>query len=623
MKKKTIFGGIVKYVLIFLVVMGVVATFYNGDNAKDPVAINGTEFDKLVEEGKIQEAQVYAPKDTPQLRNYVLTLGNGDAFKISRSADLYPQDVEKFKEHDVVYNENFETTSGWATFLSFAGNLLFVILIFGVIMFFMNRGGMKAQQGILNNMNNQYEVLDFTSKDTKHAQLYSTSMKDVIGLPKNTRKKMDNLVRTMQRIASGQAVGDPDLTGVLLYGPPGTGKSMLAKSLAREVGAFFIYISGSDFVDRFVGQGKNNVNSLFKVARETSIKNNKKPVIIFIDEIDAIGKSREGRNASGGSDEREQTLNALLKNMDGEETEARIFVVGATNLPDTLDDALTRSGRLSERVEIPRPTKEGRKELFEYYFKKLPVGLELEDVNYDILSEYAVNMTGADIADIIEVMKQKANGEDKIRFNLNDILDIIETKMYGEVKEELMNDKDTLKSTAYHEAGHALLALKYFPQNVLKACITPRDKALGYVYHNIMDSRVSLFKKESKHYIQLTLGGYIAEKLVYDDTSSGVSNDLEQANRFASNLVRKFGTGDSLLIKPEDQFKEGLSDATMSRQELQMDTVLNECRDEAETFLTKNKHLLEKLTQMLLDKQVLNKQDLQNFYEEHQEEFMA
>lgn len=618
------YRGFLFYLIIFLVGLGLV-NFIFGDIAQQEVKdITSTQYVKYLETDQIKEVTVISQPNQP-VKKYEITLVNDSKVTLLRDASLYVQDTKLFEEKDVVYQEaTMKVQEEGGTIL----DLLFQMLIFmGIIMFIVwifNRGKSKSGSGGLSSMlNKKYNVLDFTNKNTNDSKAYSTTLDEVIGLPKNTRKQLDDITSTIKKIVEGKVIGDVKLTGLLLYGPPGTGKSMIAKALATSVKSYFIHVSGSDFVDKFVGQGASNVNALFDLARKTSIQNNFAPVIVFIDEIDAIGKKREG-STSGGQDEREATLNTILHHLSGVESPANVFVIGATNFKDALDSALTRSGRLSTHIEIPRPDKKSRKELFDFYLtKKLPKAITLdEDVDTEILAEYSVNMTGADISEIIENMKQIANGvEEKTHFNLDDMIELIEVKQYGTIKEELMENEKVLKDTAYHEAGHALIALKYFPHNVLKACITPRHKALGYVSHNIMDNRVSLFKEESKRYIQVTLGGYVAEMLKFKDTSSGVSNDLEQANHLARNLVQKYGAGNSLLIKPDDTFKEGLSNQTMSRQEEEMRKILEECKDEAENFLKNNSHLLESFAQLLLDKKVLNRNDIKDFYEENKEYF--
>lgn len=622
----TKFRVILKYLFILLVGVGLIQYVFGRNESEfkeKPIQdITSTQFSKYLNDEQIQEVSVVNVLGNDTVKQYNITLKNGDKATLLRDSNIYVQDSKTFERMNVVYKEQIVSQQSRGT-LGLIFDIFIQILIFGGIFLLINfifARQMGKQQGSMFNMNKKFQVLDLTNHSTKDSKTYSATLEQVIGLPKNTRKQISNLTTTIQKIVSGQAIGDLKLTGLLLYGPPGTGKSLIAKAIATSVKSYFIHISGADFVDKFVGQGAANINELFKVARETSLKF-KAPVIIFIDEIDAVGGKRDDGANGGGNDERKQTVDALLHHLSGVESEAQVFVIGATNHKNSLDEALVRSGRLSTHIEIPIPDKDARKELFDFYLAKIPSDIKLDsNIDTSILAEYAVNMTGADISELIENIKHQANGENKTHFDLDDLIELIEVKMYGTIREELMNNEKTLKETAYHEAGHALLALRYFPKNVLKACVTPRDKALGYVAHNIMDNRVSLFKNESKHYIQLTLAGHVAEKLIFNDTTSGVSNDLEQANSFARNLVQHYGAGETLLIKPKEQFKEGISNNTMYEQEKEMVKILDECYKDTTSFLEKNVDLLHKFASLLLSKKILNKNDLNSFYQENMNE---
>lgn len=401
--------------------------------------------------------------------------------------------------------------------------------------------------------------------------------------------------------------------GLLLIGPPGTGKTLLAKAMAGEAGVPFFSISGSDFVEMFVGVGAARVRDLFQEAKKQA------PCIIFIDEIDAIGKKRAGNAAfAGGYDERENTLNQLLVEMDGFDATIGVIIVGATNRPDVLDNALLRPGRFDRQVLVDKPDMKGRKEIFKVHTRKLTLSA---DVNLSALAAQTPGFAGAEIANVCNEAALLAVRKNHTAVNMQDFEEAIERSIAGLEKKNKLINQEERKRVAYHEAGHAIVG--YFTpgaDEVQKVSIIPRGiGALGYTLQMPLEDRYLLSKAELLGKIKGLLGGRAAEEIVFDDVSTGAANDLERVAHLARNMVAVYGMSNKMpnysLVQSNGSGFLG-TDTYLNRRSERIERIVDEevleiidnCYEEVKELLEEKKELLEKLAEELLRKETLNRE---------------
>ncbi len=405
--------------------------------------------------------------------------------------------------------------------------------------------------------------------------------------------------------------------GALLVGPPGTGKTLLAKAVAGEAKVPFFSLSGSDFVEMFVGVGASRVRDLFKQAQESA------PCIIFIDEIDAIGKSRDSKYG-GGNDEREQTLNQLLSEMDGFDTSKGLFILAATNRPEVLDKALLRPGRFDRRIIVDRPDLKGRIDILKVHTKNVSMD---ETVDLKGVALATVGSVGADIANMVNEAAINAVKCGRRAISQKDLLEAVEVVLEGkEKKNRILNDKEK-KMVAYHEVGHALVsALDKKAEPVQKITIIPRTGgALGYVLAYPEEERSLKTKDELLTEIVMAMGGRAAEEIMFDSITGGAANDMEQATNMAWNMVTRFGMskkfGMMSLATTQSQYLEGgakltCSDATAAEVDKEVGDILNECYEKAKKMLLDNKEVLIRLSDYLYEKETLTGYEFSEIFSE-------
>jgi cell division protease FtsH len=435
---------------------------------------------------------------------------------------------------------------------------------------------------------------------------------DVAGLG-NVKKDLQEIVDFLRDPSKFQKLGARVPKGVLLMGPPGTGKTLLAKAVAGEARVPFFSINGSEFIQLFVGVGAGRVRDLFQTAQSNA------PAILFIDEIDAVGRQR-GAGLGGGHDEREQTLNQILSEMDGFSPTSTVIVLAATNRPDVLDPALLRPGRFDRHITVDRPTLAGRRELFEVHSREVPLA---DDVDFERLARATVGMTGADIRNLVNEAALWAARHDQSEVHMSDFEYARDKVLMGAAREDVLAE-DEKRITAYHEAGHALLAwLTPGCDRVHKVTILPRGRALGVTQLVPEEERYNISQEDLQSRLAMLLAGRAAEKLQFDQFSAGAENDLQDATRLARRMVTHWGMSERLgpvayhvsedhpfLGREIAQHERQFSEHTAQVIDEEVAKILHAAEDLSKRTLQQNSDKLSTLAEALLEKEVLDEDEL-------------
>ena len=420
--------------------------------------------------------------------------------------------------------------SGFLFWLGALAPFLFPLLFIAVFLWFLSRQVKGAGMQAFSFGQSKARIID--PSDTNQR----ITFKDVAGV-KEAKEELLEIVDFLKNPKKFLDIGARIPKGIILMGAPGTGKTLLARAVAGEAGVPFFSISGSEFVEMFVGVGASRVRDLFDMAKKAA------PAIIFVDEIDAVGRVR-GTGVGGGNDEREQTLNQILVEMDGFEPTEKVIVMAATNRPDVLDPALLRPGRFDRRVTIDLPDREGREEILKIHSAKKPFA---EDVNLNIIAERTPGFSGADLYSLMNEGAILAARENRKKVAQFDLVRAIEKVMLGPERKSHLLSKKEKEITAYHEAGHALISsVLPYADPVHKISIISRGRAAGYTLHLPLEDRRMQSKKEFLDDIAVSLGGYLAEKMVFGDLTTGPSNDLQVLTALARDMVTKFGMSEKL-----------------------------------------------------------------------------
>ncbi len=434
---------------------------------------------------------------------------------------------------------------------------------------------------------------------------------DVAGL-EGVKADLQEIVDYLKTPEKFQRLGGRVPKGVLLNGPPGTGKTLLARAVAGEAEVPFFSVNGSEFIQMFVGVGASRVRDLFKTAKDQS------PAIIFIDEIDAVGRQR-GAGLGGGHDEREQTLNQILGEMDGFSQSQAVIVVAATNRPDVLDPALLRPGRFDRHITVGRPTLKGREAIFKVHVRDVPLA---DDVDIKRLAAGTIGLTGADIQNMVNEAALWAARHDKTSVEMEDFDNARDKILMGAKREEVLKGEEKEK-TAYHEAGHTLTAWHLEGANIVhKVTIIPRGRAMGVTQYVPNEDRLSISKRELDHQLIVLLGGRAAEKIIYNETCVGAENDLERATSIARRMVTHWGMSPkigpvSYKTSDEDPFlgremqrSRQFSEHTQELIDEEVARILLEADQKAEQLLREHRGELETITRALLDAEELSESEL-------------
>ena len=512
---------------------------------------------------------------------------------------------EKLKEAqlDFQYDERIEIKySTQKDVIGEAFSWIFPIVIMVAIwLFFMRRmsGGAGGAGGQIFNIGKSKATLFDKTK-------VNVSFKDVAGL-EGAKEEVEEIVDFLKNPKKYTALGGKIPRGALLVGPPGTGKTLLAKAVAGEAQVPFFSLSGSDFVEMFVGVGASRVRDLFKQAKEKS------PSIIFIDEIDAIGRARGKNNITGGNDERENTLNQLLTEMDGFGTNSGVIVIGATNRADILDRALLRAGRFDRQIFVDLPDLNERKEIFEVHVKPLTLA---KDVDVDFLSKQTPGFSGADIANVCNESALIAARKNKKIVEKQDFLDAVDRIIGGLEKKNKIISEDEKRTVAFHEAGHATVSwFMQYASPLVKVTIVPRGRSLGAAWY-LPEERQLTTAEQLRHEMCATLGGRAAEKIIFDKISTGALSDLEKVTKQAYSMVTVYGLSDKLGnisyydSSGRESFNKPYSEATAKLIDDEVSQLIEDCYKETLALLKKHKDKLTTLAELLLEKEVIFKEDL-------------
>ena len=441
------------------------------------------------------------------------------------------------------------------------------------------------------------------------------TFKDVAG-QEEAKDSLREMVDFLHNPGKYTQIGAKLPKGALLVGPPGTGKTLLAKAVAGEAKVPFFSLSGSDFVEMFVGVGASRVRDLFKQAQQQA------PCIIFIDEVDAIGKKRDSGNGSGGNDEREQTLNQLLSEMDGFDTSKGLVVLAATNRPEVLDKALLRPGRFDRRIIVDKPDLKGRVDILKVHSKDV---LMDETVNLEEIAMSTSGAVGSDLANMINEAAIMAVKDRRKAVSQADLLEAVEVVIAGKEKKDRILGKKEKRIVACHEVGHALVAaLQKNAEPVQKITIVPRTKgSLGYVMQVQEEEKFLMSKDEMITDITTALGGRAAEELVFDSVTTGASNDIEKATNMARSMVTQYGMSERFglmgLESVENRYLDGRPVSNCSsRTEAQVDEevmkILKDCYEEAKRLLSENRQILDEITQYLYEKETITGKQFMEIY---------
>jgi ATP-dependent zinc metalloprotease ftsH 1 len=590
-KDKKILIGLTS--LLVILVIAIVATTFILKNNKDKkdTELAYTDLIKEISEGKIEKVEMTVGstsikvkvKDDEKEKNSIVP--NTEAF-----ITLVQQKVAEGNQIELIQKQK----NGFTQFLTILINFFPTFIMIALFVMIYKMQGLGGEKG---------KVYEDTERKTK------VRFNDVAGLDEE-KEELIEIVDFLKTPEKFTKMGAKIPRGVLLYGKPGTGKTLIAKAIAGEANVPFISMSGSEFVEMFVGLGASRVRKLFEKARKLA------PCIVFIDEIDAIGARRTGN--SGGESENNQTLNQLLVEMDGFSSEETIIVLAATNRPEMLDKALLRPGRFDRQITIPAPDIRGRLEILKIHAKDKKVS---DDVNLESIAEDTAGFTGAELANILNEAAIIATINKHEEIENDDIEEAVKKVTVGlEKKERVISDKDK-KLTAYHEAGHAVVG-RYLPtqSNVKEVSIIPRGVAGGYTMYKSDEDKYYISKTEMQERLTALLGGRAAEKLVLNDISTGASNDIEVATNIARDMVTKYGMSD--VLGPIDfkgkepyemqLFGENIGDKIGQEVKLLIDTAY----ERAQQLLIEHRDKLEIIAQTLLEREKINETEFNKIFEE-------
>ena len=593
--KKKIPRSALFYVLAGLLVLLVLTNMLSRDEPRDDLTLAA--FERSVQAGKVRSAELI---DSSSGGVVHATLVDGREIKANYPGEYADELTTKLLNGGVEVDGKEESSN---LLVSLLINFLPFVLIFGFALFFISRmqgGGSRVMQF------GKAKARQLTKDSPK------VTFADVAGADEAVAE-LQEIKDFLESPAKFQAMGAKIPKGVLLYGPPGTGKTLLARAVAGEAGVPFFSISGSDFVEMFVGVGASRVRDLFEQAKASA------PAIIFMDEIDAVGRHR-GAGMGGGHDEREQTLNQLLVEMDGFDVKTGVILIAATNRPDILDPALLRPGRFDRQIVVDRPDLEGRRKILGVHGQDKPIG---DDVKLDVLARRTPGFTGADLANLMNeaaLLTARHGGE---RIGMRQMEEAIDRVIGGpERKTRLMSDKEK-RVIAYHEGGHALVG-HVLPNAdpIHKVSIVARGQALGWTLALPLEDKYLVTRSELRDQLAMLLGGRTAEELIFEDPTTGAQNDIEKATKIARAMVTEYGMSDLLgpqqlgekqgevFLGRDFGHQANYSDEVAGRIDSEIRHLIATAHDSARAILALHRETLEALATALVERETLDTPDL-------------
>ena len=580
-----VFATILIAGLITLAVVMWMSSFW-GNKARVPYS----DFVQLVEDGRVESAEVDSSQIYFKLKKDSSNKGLFLDELVTIRMESGDQLTQRLLANGVKSEQVHQNTAIWS--------IVSYVLMFGCLVFFMNFMMRRMGGGVMGVGKSTAKM--YMQKET------GVTFKDVAGQDE-AKESLVEIVDFLHNPGKYTHIGAKLPKGALLVGPPGTGKTLLAKAVAGEAQVPFYSLSGSDFVEMFVGVGASRVRDLFKQAQENA------PCIIFIDEVDAIGKSRDSR-FGGGNDEREQTLNQLLSEMDGFDSSKGLLVLAATNRPEILDPALLRPGRFDRRIIVDKPDLKGRVSILKVHSRNVSLD---ETVDLDAIALATSGAVGSDLA--------VKNGRNAV--SQKDLFEAVEVVLVGKEKKDRILSKEERRIVSYHEVGHALVsALQKDSEPVQKITIVPRTMgALGYVMHVPEEEKYLNTEKELRAMLVGALGGRAAEELVFDTVTTGAANDIEQATRIARAMVTQYGMSKKFglmgLATQENQYLSGRAvlncgEETASEIDQEVMKILKESYEEAKRLLSENREIMDKIAEFLIEKETITGKEFMKIFRE-------
>lgn len=598
-----IFRNTIFYLLIFLVVIGVV-NFFQGGNQKTEQMSYSTFISKL-ESGDVDNIVVKPVRGVYEVRGQLKGYEENQFFITYLSGDEALARLDQAAAKTEMKWSQADDTNGWVQFFT---SIIPFIIIFILFFFVLN----QAQGGGSRVMNFGKSKARLYNDDKKKVRF-----KDVAGADEE-KAELVEVVEFLKDPRKFSELGARIPKGVLLVGPPGTGKTLLARAVAGEAGVPFFSISGSDFVEMFVGVGASRVRDLFETAKKNA------PCIIFIDEIDAVGRQR-GAGLGGGHDEREQTLNQLLVEMDGFSSNEGIIIIAATNRPDILDPALLRPGRFDRQITVDRPDVKGREAVLKVHARNKPLD---ESVNLRSIAMRTPGFSGADLENLLNEAALVAARQNKKKIDMSDIDEATDRVIAGPAKKSRVISEKERRIVAYHEGGHTIIGLVLDEAEMVhKVTIVPRGQAGGYAVMLPKEDRYFMTKPELLDKITGLLGGRVAEEIIFGEVSTGAHNDFQRATNIARRMVTEFGMSDKLgplqfgnsqgqvFLGRDIQTEQNYSDAIAYEIDLEIQRIIKECYERAKKILTENRDKLELVAKTLLEVETLDAEQIKYLIE--------
>ncbi|MCL5734156.1 MAG: ATP-dependent zinc metalloprotease FtsH [Actinobacteria bacterium] len=580
-------------ILLVILLAFFVQNLFYGSRGTEQLTFNAFQAD--VKQGKISQPVTLKTKDL--VVEGKLTDGTGFQVGFTQAYNM-----EQFLlDNNIQFKTDIQKSSIWVSLLGTLAPILLMIIFFVFLMNQMQGGGSK--------------VMSFGKSRAKRMAIDQPKItfKDVAGVDEAV-EELDEIKEFLENPKRFQSLGARIPKGVLLFGPPGTGKTLLARAVAGEAGVPFFSISGSDFVEMFVGVGASRVRDLFDQAKQNQ------PCIIFIDEIDAVGRHR-GAGLGGGHDEREQTLNQLLVEMDGFEANESIIIMAATNRPDILDPALLRPGRFDRQIVVDRPDREGRKAILAVHARGKPLA---PGVEAETLAAQTAGFTGADLANLVNEAALLAARRHKRVIEMEEFEEAVLRVIAGPEKKSRVLSEEEKLITAYHETGHALVA-HYLPNAdpVHKISIISRGQALGYTITLPTEDKFMVKKKEIIDKLSHMLAGRVAEEIRFDDITTGASNDLQRATETARRMITQYGMSENLgpltfghdpaqpFVGRDYGMGQEYSDETAEKIDAEIRRVVDEAYEKAGGILSEHREELDKISLLLIDKETIDREEFE------------